>query len=148
MEIILKQDVKNLGYADDIVKVKNGFGLNFLIPQGMAVIANETNRKVHAEVVRQRAHKLDKLRNDAGKLVAALESVTLNIPVKVGENGKLFGSVTSQQLVDMLKKMGYAVDKKQVIMPADHIKKTGTYQAEIIVHRDIHAKLNFDVIEG
>ncbi len=148
MEIILKQDVKNLGYADDIVKVKNGFGLNYLIPQGMAIIASETNRKVHAEVVKQRSHKLDKIRNDATKLVAALESVTLNIPVKVGENGKLFGSVTSQQLVDMLKKMGYVIDKKQVLMPEDHVKKTGTYTAEIIVHRDIHAKLNFEVIEG
>ena len=148
MEIILKQDVKNLGYADDIVKVKNGFGLNYLIPQGMAIIASETNRKVHAEVVKQRSHKLDKIRNDASKLVAALESVTLNIPVKVGENGKLFGSVTSQQLVDMLKKMGYVIDKKQVLMPEDHVKKTGTYTAEIIVHRDIHAKLNFEVIEG
>ncbi len=148
MEIILKQDVKNLGYADDIVKVKNGFGLNYLIPQGMAIIASETNRKVHAEVVKQRSHKLDKIRNDASKLVSALESVTLNIPVKVGENGKLFGSVTSQQLVDMLKKMGYVIDKKQVLMPEDHVKKTGTYTAEIIVHRDIHAKLNFEVIEG
>ena len=148
MEIILKQDVKNLGYADDIVKVKNGFGLNYLIPQGMAIIASETNRKVHAEVVKQRSHKLDKIRNDATKLVAALESVTLNIPVKVGENGKLFGSVTSLQLVDMLKKMGYVIDKKQVLMPEDHVKKTGTYTAEIIVHRDIHAKLNFEVIEG
>ena len=148
MEIILKQDVKNLGYADDIVKVKNGFGLNYLIPQGMAIIASETNRKVHAEVVKQRSHKLDKIRNDATKLVAALESVTLNIPVKVGENGKVFGSVSSQQLVDMLKKMGYVIDKKQVLMPEDHVKKTGTYTAEIIVHRDIHAKLNFEVIEG
>jgi large subunit ribosomal protein L9 len=148
MEIILKEDVKNLGYADDIVKVRNGYGLNFLIPRGMAVIASETNRKVHAEVVKQRSHKLDKLRNDADKLVAALESVTLNIPVKVGENGKLFGSVTSQQLVDMLKKMGYTVDKKQVVMPEEHIKKTGTYTAQIIVHRDIQAKLNFEVVEG
>jgi large subunit ribosomal protein L9 len=148
MEIILKQDVKNLGYSDEIVKVRNGYGLNYLIPRGLAIIANDTNRKVHAEVVKQRAHKLDKVRQDAGRLVAALEGVTLNIPVKVGENGKLFGSVTSQQIVDMLTKMGYAVDKKQVVMPEEHIKKTGTYAAEIIIHRDIRAKLNFDVVEG
>ena len=148
MEIILKQDVKNLGYSDEIVKVRNGYGLNYLIPRGFAIIANETNRKVHAEVVKQRSHKLDKVRQDAGRLVAALEGVTLNIPVKVGENGKLFGSVTSQQLVDMLTKMGYAVEKKNVVMPEDHIKKTGTYTAEIIVHRDIRAKLNFEVVEG
>ncbi len=148
MEIILKQDVKNLGYTDDVVKVRNGYGLNFLIPRGMAVIASESNKKVHAEVIKQRAHKVDKIRQDADKLVAALESVTLNIPVKVGENGRLFGSVTSQQLSDMLKKMGYTIDKKQIAMPDDHIKKTGHYSADILLHRDIKAKLNFEVVEG
>ena len=148
MEIILKQDVKNLGYADDIVKVRNGYGRNYLIPNGYAVIANDTNKKIHAEVVKQRAHKIGKLRMDADKLAAALEGVTLTIGAKVGENGKLFGSVTSQQLVDKLKSMGYAIDKKQVVMPEEHIKKTGNYTAEVIVHRDIRAKLNFEVAEG
>ncbi len=148
MELILKQDIKNLGYADDIVKVRPGYGRNFLIPRGLAVLANETNKKIHAEVIKQRAHKLDKVRQDASKLVAALESVTLNIPAKVGENGKLFGSITSQQIVDKLKSMGYTVDKKQVSMPEEHIKKAGSYTAEIIVHRDIRAKLNFEVVEG
>ncbi len=148
MEIILKQDVKNLGYADDIVKVRNGYGRNYLIPRGLAVIANDTNKKIHAEVVKQRAHKLGKLRMDADKLAAALESVTLSIGAKVGENGKLFGSVTSQQLVDKLKSMGYAIDKKQIVMPEEHIKKTGNYTAEVVVHRDIRAKLNFEVVEA
>lgn len=148
MEIILKQDIKNLGYADDIVKVRNGYGRNYLIPNGLAVIANETNRKVHAEVVKQRAHKINKLRMDADKLAAALASVTLSIGAKVGENGKLFGSITSQQIVDKLKNMGYEIDKKNVVMPVDHIKQTGTYTAEIIILRDIRAKLNFDVVEG
>jgi large subunit ribosomal protein L9 len=148
MDVILKQDIKNLGFTDDIVKVRNGFGLNYLIPRGFAVIANDTNRKIHMEVVKQRAHKLNKLRSDADSLVAKLESVTLNIGAKVGENGKLFGSITSQQLVEKLKSMGYDIDKKNVVMPEDHIKKTGTYTAEIIVHRDIRAKLNFEVVEG
>ncbi len=148
MEIILKQDIKNLGFTDDIVKVRNGYGLNYLIPRGFGVIANDVNKKIHAEVVKQRAHKIDKIRMDAGKLVAALEGVTLNIPVKVGENGKLFGSVTSQQLVEMLNKMGYKIEKKQISMPEEHIRKTGTYSAEVIVHRDIRAKLSFDVVEG
>lgn len=148
MEIILKQDVKNLGYADDIVKVRNGYGRNFLIPRGMAVIANETNKKIHAETIRQRAHKLNKLRGDAEKLVTALEGVTLSIGAKVGENGKLFGSITSQQLVDKLKAMGYDVDKKQIHMPEEHIKKTGSYTAEVKVLRDISAKLKFEVTEG
>ncbi len=148
MEIILKQDIKNLGYTDDIVKVRNGYGRNYLIPNGLAVIANETNRKVHAEVVKQRAHKINKLRMDADKLAAALASVTLSIGAKVGENGKLFGSITSQQIVDKLKSMGYDIDKKHVVMPEDHIKQAGSYTAEIIVLRDIRAKLNFDVVEG
>ena len=148
MEVILKQDIKNLGYADDIVKVRNGFGLNYLIPRGFAVIANVSNKKIHAEVVKQRAHKLNKVRQDADALVAKLESVTLTIGAKVGENGKLFGSITSQQLVEKLKSMGYEIDKKHIVMPEEHIKKTGTYTAEVIVHRDIRAKLNFEVVEG
>ncbi len=148
MEIILKQDVKNLGYADDIVKVRNGYGRNYLIPRGIAVIANETNKKIHAETMKQRAHKIQKVRMDADKLASALGSVTLSIGAKVGENGKLFGSVTSQQIVDKLKTMGYDIDKKNVVMPEDHIKKTGSYTAEVIVHRDIRAKLSFDVVEA
>ena len=148
MEIILKQDIKNLGFTDDVVKVKNGYGLNFLIPNGMAVIANTVNRKIHTEVVKQRAHKLGKLKGDAEKLASSLEGVTLNITAKVGEKGRLFGSVTSQNLVDMLKKMGYTIDKKQITMPEEHIKKTGTYSAIVNVHRDIKANLNFEVVEG
>lgn len=148
MEIILKQDVKNLGYADDIVKVRNGYGRNYLIPRGIAVIANETNKKIHAETMKQRAHKTQKVRMDADKLASALGSVTLTIGAKVGESGKLFGSVTSQQIVDKLKTMGYDIDKKNVVMPEDHIKKTGSYTAEVIVHRDIRAKLSFDVVEA
>ena len=148
MEIILKQDIKNLGFTDDVVKVKNGYGLNFLIPNGMAVIANTVNRKIHTEVVKQRSHKLGKLKGDAEKLASSLEGVTLNITAKVGEKGRLFGSVTSQNLVDMLKKMGYTIDKKQITMPEEHIKKTGTYTAIVNVHRDIKANLNFEVVEG
>ena len=148
MEIILKQDIKNLGFTDDVVKVKNGYGLNFLIPNGLAVIANTVNRKIHTEVVKQRAHKLGKLKGDAEKLASSLEGVTLNITAKVGEKGRLFGSVTSQNLVDMLKKMGYTIDKKQITMPEEHIKKTGTYTAIVNVHRDIKANLNFEVVEG
>ena len=148
MEIILKQDIKNLGYADDVVTVRPGYGRNYLIPRGLAVIANDTNKKIHADVIKQRAHKVAKVRMDAEKLTSALESVTLTIGAKVGENGKLFGSVTSQQLVEKLKSMGYSIDKKQIHMPEEHIKKTGTYVAEVVVHRDIRAKLNFEVVEA
>lgn len=148
MEVILKQDIKNLGYTDDVVKVRNGYGLNYLIPNGMAVVANKTNRKIHAEVVKQRAHKLSKIKGDAEKLAASLEGVTLNITAKVGDKGKLFGSVTSQNLVEVLKKMGLDIDKRQITMPEEHIKKTGSYSATVTVHRDIKAKLNFEVVEG
>jgi len=148
MEVILKQDIKNLGYADDVVKVRPGYGRNYLIPRGMAVLASETNKKIHNEVIKQRSHKVAKVRGDAEKLASALEGVTLSISAKVGENGKLFGSVTSQQLMDKLKSMGYSIDKKQIVMPEDHIKKIGNYTAEVIVHRDIRAKLNFEVAEA
>lgn len=148
MDVILKEDIKNLGFANDVVKVRNGYGLNFLIPKGKAMIANDVNRKIHAEVMKQRSHKLNKVRMDAEQLAASLSNVTLNVQAKVGENGRLFGSVTSQNLVDMLTKMGYAIDKKQIQMPEDHIKKTGSYTAEVNLHRDLKAKINFEVVEG
>ena len=148
MEVILKQDIKNLGYADEVVKVKNGYGLNYLIPRGFAVIASEANMKVHAETMKQRAHKMAKIKGDAEKLADAISSVTLTINAKVGENGKLYGSVTSQNIADTLKKMGYFIDKKQISMPEEHIRKTGTYTAEVALHRDIKAKVNFDVVDN
>ena len=148
MEVILKQDIKNLGYADEVVKVKNGYGLNYLIPRGFAVIASEANMKVHAETMKQRAHKMAKIKGDAEKLADAISSVTLTINAKVGENGKLYGSVTSQNIADTLKKMGYSIDKKQISMPEEHIRKTGTYTAEAALHRDIKAKVNFDVVDN
>lgn len=148
MEVILKQDIKNLGYADEVVKVKNGYGLNYLIPRGFAVIASEANMKVHAETMKQRAHKMAKIQGDAEKLADAISSVTLTINAKVGENGKLYGSVTSQNIADTLKKMGYSIDKKQITMPEEHIRKTGTYTAEVALHRDIKAQVNFDVVDN
>ena len=148
MEIILKQDVKNLGYADDVVKVKNGYGLNFLIPKGLGVLASDTNKKIHTETMKQRAYKLGQIKAQADKVAASLENITLTIPAKAGENGKLFGSVTSQQIVDVLKKMGYHVDKKQIHMADDHIKSLGSYTADVQLHRDVKVKMNFDVVES
>ena len=148
MEIILKQDIKNLGFADDVVKVKNGYGLNYLIPRGFAVIASESNMKMHNETIRQRSHKMAKVKGDAEKLADALSSVTLTVNAKVGENGKLYGSITSQNIADTLKKMGYTIDKKQILMPEEHIRQTGTYTAEVVLHRDIKAKISFDVADG
>jgi len=98
--------------------------------------------------MKQRAHKMAKIKGDAEKLADAISSVTLTIPVKVGENGKLYGSVTSQNIADSLKKLGYSIDKKQIEMPEEHIRKTGTYSAAVALHRDIKAKINFDVVEN
>lgn len=148
MQVILKQDVKNLGYADDIVTVKNGYGMNYLIPRGLAVAANEANRKMHAENLKQRAHKLKKIEDDAAKLAGLIESVTLTIPMKAGEKGKLYGSVTSQNVADVLKKMGHKIDKKQILMPEEHIRQLGAYTAEIVLHRNVKVKVNFEVTQA
>lgn len=148
MEIILKQDVKNLGYAHDVVKVRNGYGLNYLIPRGLAVIANEANVKMNQEILRQRAHKLEKIKMEAEKVKTAIENVVLTIPAKVGENGKLFGSITTQQLADVLKKMGHAIEKRQISMKEEHIKSLGTYTAEVQLHRDVAVPVTFEVVAG
>ena len=146
MELILKEDIKTLGFKDDVVKVRNGYGLNYLIPKGLAVIANETNKKINAENVKQRAHKVAKLKMDAQGLADAISGFTITLTAKAGENGKLFGSITSQQIVDKLKNMGYTIDKKQIAMPAEHIKQLGSYTADLILHREVRGKINFEVV--
>ncbi len=148
MEIILKQDVKNLGYAHDVVKVRNGYGLNYLIPNGLAVIASGSNVKINQEVLRQRQHKFEKIKNEAEKVKSNIENVVLTISAKVGENGKLFGSVTTQQLADVLKKMGHNIEKRQISMKDDHIKNIGTYIAEVQLHRDVVVPVTFEVVAG
>lgn len=146
MNIILKEDVKNLGFKDDVVTVKNGYGLNYLIPKGIAIIANDTNKKIHAEVVKQRAHKVAKLKMDAQGIADAISGFSITLTAKAGENGKLFGSITSQQLADKLKGMGYTIDKKQIVMPTDHIKQLGQYSAELVLHREVKGKIQFEVV--
>jgi large subunit ribosomal protein L9 len=148
MQVILKQDVKNLGYADEIVTVKNGYAMNYLIPRGLAIAATEANKKMHAEIMRQRAHKLKKIEEDASQLAALIEGVTLTIPVKASEKGKLYGSVTSHHIAEVLKKMGHKVDKKQIVMPQDHIRQLGNYTAEIVLHRNVKVKVNFEVVKA
>ncbi len=146
MEIILKEDIKNLGYANEKVKVRNGYGLNYLIPRGLAVIANDTNIKINEEVVKQRGHKVAKHKAEAEKVRMAIENVVLTIPAKVGENGRLFGSITTQQIADVLKKMGHLVEKRQITMKEDHIKNVGTYKAEVQLHREVSVPITFEVV--
>ena len=116
MEVILKQDLKGLGYKNDIVKVKNGYGRNFLIPQRIAVLATESNKKMQAEEIKQSSFKEQKLRNEATAMAAKFADVTVKVGAKAGESGKIFGSVTNIQLADALKKAGYEVERKNIEM--------------------------------
>lgn len=146
MDIILKQDLDNLGYADEIVKVRPGYARNFLIPNGLAIIANEENRKVLAETMKQRAHKAQKIKGGAEEQAKKLESMVIKIGAKVGESGKIYGSVTALQLADALSKHGVNVDRKKIHLDTEHIKSLGTYTAVVNLHKDVKAKVNFEVI--
>ncbi|MFM7218054.1 MAG: 50S ribosomal protein L9 [Bacteroidota bacterium] len=146
MEVILKQDIDNLGYADEIVKVKPGYANNFLIPRGLAVVATESSRKMLAETMKQRAHKAAKIKGDAESVAKQLEAMTLKIATKVGETGKIYGSITALQIADVLAKHGVNVDRKKITLDADHIKTLGTYTAMVNLHKDVKAKVNFEVV--
>jgi large subunit ribosomal protein L9 len=146
MDVILKQDMDNLGYADDIVKVRSGYARNFLIPRGLATIASETNRKVLAEVQKQRSHKAQKIAGDAQTVAKKLEAITLKIGAKVGESGKIYGSVNALQIADALMKHGVEVDRKKIHIDTEHIKALGTYTATVNLHKDVKAKVTFEVI--
>ena len=146
MDIILKQDIPNLGYKNDIITVKNGYARNYLIPKGMAILADKSSRKVLAEVIKQRAFKEDKIRNEAETLAKALETITLKIAAKSGTSGKIFGSVNaiqiSQALSDQFK---YEVDRKLIEVDGDSIKELGTYKARVKLHKEVELDLNFEV---
>jgi len=146
MEIILKQDIQNLGYINDIVNVKAGYARNYLIPNGLAITANEANKKVLGENLRQKAFKEDKIVKEAETLAKALEGITVNIGAKAAETGKIFGSVNNIQIVDAIKEQfKYDIDRKKVLVDGDSIKELGTYAAEIRLHKDVKAKINFEV---
>lgn len=146
MEVILKQDLKGLGYKNDIVKVKNGYGRNFLIPQRIAVLATESNKKMQAEEIKQSSFKEQKLRNEATAMAAKFADVTVKVGAKAGESGKIFGSVTNIQLAEALKKAGYDVERKNIEMNEEAIKALGTYSAKVRLFKEISATINFEVI--
>lgn len=146
MEIILKKDLKGLGYKNDIVKVKNGYGRNYLIPQGIAVLATESNKKMQAEEIKQSSFKEQKLRTEATTMAEKLAEVTVKVGAKAGESGKIFGSVTNIQLADALKKAGYEVDRKNIEMNEDAVKTLGTYSAKVRLFKEVAATVNFEVI--
>ena len=144
MELILKEDVINLGYKDDIVKVKDGYGRNYLIPRGMAVIATESAKKVLAENLKQRAHKLAKIKADAEELAKKLETVSLTISAKVSEANAIYGSVGAAQIAEELAKLGYEIDRKIIVV--DAAKEVGSYSATVKLHKEVSVKVPFEVV--
>ena len=146
MEILLKKDVANLGYAGEIVKVKAGYAMNYLVPQGFATVATESVKKQHAETLRQRAHKEAKLVADAEALAATLGAQVLEIKAKVSESGKLYGSVTTMDLEAALAAKGLNVDKKDITILAADVKELGEYDASVKVYKAIKANFKFNVV--
>ena len=145
MEIILKQDLPSLGYKNDIVNVKDGYARNYLIPKGMAIQATGSAVKIHTENQKQRAHKEEKIKNEAMEVAAKLENISLKIGAKTSTAGKIFGSVNNIQLAEVLEKDGFHIDRKYISMPTDQIKTIGTYKASIKLHKEISVEIDFEV---
>ena len=145
MKIILKEDVSGLGYKDDVVEVKNGYGRNYLIPTGKAVIATESALKVLAENAKQRAHKLAKIKADAEELAAKLAEVKLTIGAKTSATGTIFGSVNAIQISEALEKLGLTVDRK-LIEIKDSVKEVGNYVATVKLHKEVSVEVPFEVV--
>ncbi len=146
MELILKQDVENLGFKDDIVTVKNGYGRNYLIPQGHAIIATPSAKKVLAENLKQRAFKEKKIVDDANKTAEALKALEIKIASKVGAGDKLFGSVNNIDVAGALEKEGHEIDKKFISVAGGNVKRLGQYNATIRLHREVVVELPFEVV--
>ena len=145
MEVILKEDILNLGYKDDIVTVKNGYGRNYLIPQKKAIIASESAKKVLAENLKQRAHKTEKMKQSAADLAKKIDGISLTIGAKTSSTGKVFGSVNNIQIAESLEKAGYIVDRKQIHIK-EPVKEIGNYVAILKLHKEISVEIPFEVI--
>lgn len=144
MEVILREDIKGLGYKNDTVTVKPGYGRNYLIPQGMAILANNSNSKMIEENIRQAAHKAEKLKTDAQVIADKLGDLTVEIKTKAGESGKIFGSITAIQVADVLKEKGFDIDRKKISV--DNIKEIGEHKAEIDLHKEVQHEITLKVI--
>ncbi len=145
MEIILKQDIPNLGSKNDIVTVKDGYAMNYLIPRGMAIMATKSAKKMYEEIARQRAHKEEKLKEQAEELAQKLEGMTLEIGAKTSSKGKIFGSVNTLQIAAELQKQGIEVDRKNVEIKEEPIKEVGTYTATVKLHKEVSRDITFEV---
>ncbi len=146
MEVILKKNVDKLGYANEIVNVKPGYGRNFLIPQGYASLATASSKRAHEEMMKQKAHKENKLEIEAQEIAAKLADVTVSIVTKAGENGKIFGSVNTLQLAEALRKEGFDIDRKSLKIKDEPIKEIGTFEAEANLFRGVKQAFKFEVV--
>ncbi len=147
MEVILREDIENLGLKDDLVSVKDGYGRNYLIPQGKAVVATKSEIKVREENMRQRAHKIEKLKEQAEADLKKIQDADVQVGAKAGEGGKIFGSVNTIQLADAIKKIGVDVDRKNIRIENEPIKNLGSYTAEVKIMRDVVGQIEFQVVE-
>ncbi len=146
MKIILKQDITNLGYKDDIIIVKNGYAMNYLIPKGFAINATASAQKVHSEILKQRAHKEEKIKGEAQTLAEKLKDVSITIGAKTSSKGKIFGSVNTIQLSEALKEKGFDIDRKQISIKEELIKEIGKYTAKVRLHKEVHVEIPFEII--
>ncbi|TAJ12619.1 50S ribosomal protein L9 [Marinilabiliaceae bacterium JC017] len=146
MEVILKEDIANLGHRNDIVTVKPGYGRNFLIPKGYAVLATSSAKKVHAENVKQRAHKEEKIKNDALELAKQLEGKSITIGAKASSTGKIFGSVNTIQIAEALGKEGFTIERKHIAIKEDQVKELGKYTATVKLHKEVKVEISIEVV--
>jgi len=145
MEVILTQDIQGLGYKNDVVKVKPGYGRNYLIPNGSALIANDSNKRMTAENTRQAAHKASKLKQDAEALAQRMGELTVDLKTKAGETGKIFGAVTAIQIADALKAKGFDIDRKRVMLK-EHPKQLGSYKVNLDLHKEVKHEITVNVV--
>ncbi len=145
MEVILKQDVAGLGYKNDIVKVKAGYGNNYLIPNGIALLATESNKKVVQENIRQASHKAAKIKQDAEALAQKIGELTVDIGTKAGETGRIFGAVTANQISDALKAKGFSIDRKKIVLK-ENPKQLGTYNVTLDLHKEVKHDIKVNVV--
>ena len=148
MDVILKQDAQPLGFKDDIVSVKNGYGRNFLIPQGVAILATQSARKMHAETIKQRAKKDAKLQAEAEAISTKLAALTLKVGAKAGESGKIFGSINNIQIAEAIKEAGIEVERRAIKVIGGNPKELGSFEADVKLHRLVSTTIKFDVIAG
>lgn len=148
MEVILKKDAQPLGFKDDIVSVKNGYGRNFLIPQGVAILATESARKMHAETIKQRSKKDAKLQAEAEEVSAKLQALTLKVVAKAGESGKIFGSINNIQIAEAIKEAGIEIERRAIKVIGGNPKELGSFEADVKLHRLVSTTIKFDVVAG